>query len=252
MQGTTSGLTRAGPGHLAASVLPGQPGNSVIIGRQTSYGGPFKRLASLHAGDRDPRHDRTGHGALRRLRGTQPAGTPKRCCPRPRAPDSRHVGSGRCSRTAIASRTRGSRARRSRRPATCRRSPRGPRSHRRPDRGGDTVRVVVRRRVGRWPSSRWRHLRAARGSSSCRSCSPRVGSCSRTSRVAPGVSVTASGRARARGCERCGDSSIESRPMFTASLREACRRARPVIRPVRCTCPAGTPDGHANRRQLPC
>ncbi len=51
VQGTTSGLTRAGPGHLAASVLPGQLGNSVIFGRSFAYGGPFRHLASLKSGD---------------------------------------------------------------------------------------------------------------------------------------------------------------------------------------------------------
>jgi sortase A len=51
VQGTTSGITRAGPGHLAASVLPGQLGNSVLIGRRTAYGGPFRRLPSVRVGD---------------------------------------------------------------------------------------------------------------------------------------------------------------------------------------------------------
>jgi sortase A len=52
VQGTSSGVTRAGPGHLAASVLPGQTGNAVIAGRRTGYGGPFSKLGDLHAGDR--------------------------------------------------------------------------------------------------------------------------------------------------------------------------------------------------------
>ena len=51
VQGTTSAQTRAGPGHLAASVLPGQVGNSVILGRRLAYGGPFRKLTSLRAGD---------------------------------------------------------------------------------------------------------------------------------------------------------------------------------------------------------
>jgi sortase A len=52
VQGTSSGITRAGPGHLAASVLPGQTGNAVIAGRRIGYGGPFSRLAALRPGDR--------------------------------------------------------------------------------------------------------------------------------------------------------------------------------------------------------
>lgn len=52
VQGSTSGVTRAGPGHLAASVLPGQRGNAVIVGRRVAYGGPFRRLGSLDPGDR--------------------------------------------------------------------------------------------------------------------------------------------------------------------------------------------------------
>jgi len=52
VQGTSSGTTRVGPGHLAASVLPGQRGNAVIAGRRVGYGGPFGRLAALGPGDR--------------------------------------------------------------------------------------------------------------------------------------------------------------------------------------------------------
>ncbi len=51
VQGTSSGVTRAGPGHLAASVLPGQLGNSVVFGRDLAYGGPFRHLGSLQSGD---------------------------------------------------------------------------------------------------------------------------------------------------------------------------------------------------------
>ena len=52
VQGTTSGLLRAGPGHLRQSPLPGQEGNAVIIGRKTAYGGAFRRISSLTPGDR--------------------------------------------------------------------------------------------------------------------------------------------------------------------------------------------------------
>ncbi|KRE23019.1 hypothetical protein ASG80_09145 [Agromyces sp. Soil535] len=50
LQGTTGAILRNGPGHSIASVMPGQVGTSVILGRQTSYGGPFGGLARLTPG----------------------------------------------------------------------------------------------------------------------------------------------------------------------------------------------------------
>jgi LPXTG-site transpeptidase (sortase) family protein len=50
LQGTTSSVLEDGPGHLRTSVMPGQAGVSVILGRQTTYGGPFRHLASLVPG----------------------------------------------------------------------------------------------------------------------------------------------------------------------------------------------------------
>lgn len=52
VQGTTSGVLRAGPGHLRQTPLPGQAGNAVIFGRRAAYGGPFRRLSSLSRGER--------------------------------------------------------------------------------------------------------------------------------------------------------------------------------------------------------
>jgi LPXTG-site transpeptidase (sortase) family protein len=49
-EGTTSGVLMAGPGHSRTSPLPGQAGTSVILGRRSAYGGPFKRLRSLRPG----------------------------------------------------------------------------------------------------------------------------------------------------------------------------------------------------------
>lgn len=51
VQGSTSRDTVAGPGHLPSTVLPGQQGVSVVLGRASTYGAPFKRLADLKAGD---------------------------------------------------------------------------------------------------------------------------------------------------------------------------------------------------------
>ncbi|GAA5029820.1 sortase [Microbacterium fluvii] len=51
VEGTTSAALLAGPGHRRDSVLPGQSGTSVIMGRQGAYGGPFSRLHELAVGD---------------------------------------------------------------------------------------------------------------------------------------------------------------------------------------------------------
>jgi sortase A len=51
VEGARSGQLREGPGHVVGSSLPGQPGNAVVAGRKTLYGGPFSHLGSLRAGD---------------------------------------------------------------------------------------------------------------------------------------------------------------------------------------------------------
>ncbi|WP_435741926.1 sortase [Nocardioides sp. SYSU DS0663] len=52
VEGTASGDTLVGPGHRRDTVLPGQVGTSVVYGRAATYGGPFRDLAELRAGDR--------------------------------------------------------------------------------------------------------------------------------------------------------------------------------------------------------
>ena len=52
VEGTDSGTLRAGPGHRRDTVLPGQAGYSVIMGRAAAYGGPFARLQELRPGQR--------------------------------------------------------------------------------------------------------------------------------------------------------------------------------------------------------
>jgi sortase A len=49
--GTTSGLLEKGPGLKADTPLPGQYGTSVIYGRGTMFGGPFRHLSVLRTGD---------------------------------------------------------------------------------------------------------------------------------------------------------------------------------------------------------
>jgi hypothetical protein len=51
LQGTTGAVLENGPGHLRYTPMPGQVGVSVILGRQSAYGGPFGGLASLAPGD---------------------------------------------------------------------------------------------------------------------------------------------------------------------------------------------------------
>ena len=42
----------SGPGHMAWTPVPGQPGNAVISGHRTTYGAPFHDLDLLEVGDR--------------------------------------------------------------------------------------------------------------------------------------------------------------------------------------------------------
>jgi sortase A len=50
VEGTTGAALTLGPGHLPSTVFPGGVGNSVIMGRAASYGGPFGRLHDLKKG----------------------------------------------------------------------------------------------------------------------------------------------------------------------------------------------------------
>lgn len=51
LEGTGSDVLRGGIGHRRDSVMPGQAGTSVILGRQLAYGGPFSQLNRLTPGD---------------------------------------------------------------------------------------------------------------------------------------------------------------------------------------------------------
>lgn len=52
VEGTASGDLLAGPGHQRNTVLPGQLGTAVVMGRATTYGGPFGAIADLRPQDR--------------------------------------------------------------------------------------------------------------------------------------------------------------------------------------------------------
>jgi sortase (surface protein transpeptidase) len=49
-EGATAGDLMAGPGHRRDTVLPGQEGVSVLLGRAGAYGGPFGRIQELAPG----------------------------------------------------------------------------------------------------------------------------------------------------------------------------------------------------------
>jgi LPXTG-site transpeptidase (sortase) family protein len=51
LEGTSSDVLESGPGHRRDTVLPGQAGTSVIMGRKAAYGGPFRDLDRLVPGD---------------------------------------------------------------------------------------------------------------------------------------------------------------------------------------------------------
>jgi sortase A len=51
VEGTASGDTMSGPGHRRDTVLPGQAGISILYGRSTAYGAPFRGITLLREGD---------------------------------------------------------------------------------------------------------------------------------------------------------------------------------------------------------
>jgi LPXTG-site transpeptidase (sortase) family protein len=50
-EGTSAQVLRGGAGHRRDSVLPGQPDTAVVMGRQATYGGPFRDVDRLVPGD---------------------------------------------------------------------------------------------------------------------------------------------------------------------------------------------------------
>jgi sortase A len=51
VEGTSSGDLLKGPGHLRDSPLPGQAGQSLVLGKSVTAGGPFRHVTDLHSGD---------------------------------------------------------------------------------------------------------------------------------------------------------------------------------------------------------
>jgi hypothetical protein len=52
VEGTTGSVLTSGPGHLRSTVFPGGAGDSIILGRAASFGGPFGRIHTLKPGAR--------------------------------------------------------------------------------------------------------------------------------------------------------------------------------------------------------
>ncbi|WP_329956181.1 sortase [Catenulispora pinistramenti] len=52
VEGTTGADLAKGPGHRRDTVLPGQPGVSVVMGRSGTFGAPFAALTGLQVGDK--------------------------------------------------------------------------------------------------------------------------------------------------------------------------------------------------------
>jgi sortase A len=50
VEGGSASQTQAGPGHVAGTAAPGQPGNAVIVGRHFAYGGSFADLDTIETG----------------------------------------------------------------------------------------------------------------------------------------------------------------------------------------------------------
>ncbi|MEV6304389.1 sortase [Actinoplanes sp. NPDC051861] len=50
-EGTTGKVLTGGPGHRRDTVLPGQAGVSILMGRRAGYDGPFARVGELSRGD---------------------------------------------------------------------------------------------------------------------------------------------------------------------------------------------------------
>ncbi len=64
VEGTASGDLLAGPGHMRTTVLPGQVGTSVVLGRAASYGAPFARITDAPCGRPDHGRRRAGSEGL--------------------------------------------------------------------------------------------------------------------------------------------------------------------------------------------
>ncbi|WP_369144094.1 sortase [Streptomyces sp. R44] len=75
-EGSSAEVLASGPGHRRDTVLPGQAGLSIVMGRRAGYGGPFRHLASLQPGETIKVTTGQGEHSYR-VRGVRRAGDPK-------------------------------------------------------------------------------------------------------------------------------------------------------------------------------
>ncbi|MCX5013880.1 sortase [Streptomyces sp. NBC_00555] len=75
-EATTADVLASGPGHRRDTVLPGQPGTSILMGRQAGYGGPFGHIGDLERGETFTVTTGQGEHAYRVL-GVRRAGDPQ-------------------------------------------------------------------------------------------------------------------------------------------------------------------------------
>ncbi|MEV7694569.1 sortase [Microbacterium sp. NPDC089189] len=81
VEGTSGSTLMNGPGHRRDTVLPGQAGVSVVMGRSLAYGGPFGGLSRIQPGERFT--VTTGQGEqIFEVMGTRYAGDPAPANPR--------------------------------------------------------------------------------------------------------------------------------------------------------------------------
>ncbi|MDI1465855.1 sortase [Catellatospora sp. KI3] len=81
-EGTAGQVLAEGPGHRRDTVLPGQAGVSVLMGRRAGYGGPFGRVPDLRVDDEIT--VTTGQGVHRyAVTGVRHAGDPQPEAPEP-------------------------------------------------------------------------------------------------------------------------------------------------------------------------
>jgi sortase A len=80
VDGTTSGDLLDGPGHLRDTPLPGQAGTSVVLGRASTYGAPFRHLDELRPGDEIVTRTQAGR-AVYRVTDVRRAGDPVPAAP---------------------------------------------------------------------------------------------------------------------------------------------------------------------------
>ena len=75
-EGTSPEALKSGPGHRRDTVLPGQVGATVLLGRKAAYGGPFSDISTLSVGDEI--NLTTGQGKhTYRVSGVRRAGAPQ-------------------------------------------------------------------------------------------------------------------------------------------------------------------------------